>query len=164
MSKKDTKAQIMDGQKILGFIFDEFSQDTNEIAQFFENGDGCEKVDNEDKENLCKIRTMKFPKWSIKFEESYSPAEEDSDDFWSGDINSEDMYFSGEVAEFKIWLNKNRQKVIEAFNLSADKIKKLDAIVKQDYDKDKKTMKKAIDSYLKNGGSFEYLKHFSEQE
>ena len=32
MSKKDTKAQIMDGQKILGFIFDEFSQDTNEIA------------------------------------------------------------------------------------------------------------------------------------
>ena len=30
--------------------------------------------------------------------------------------------------------------------------------------KDKKTMKKAIESYLKNGGSFEYLKHFSEQE
>ena len=28
--------------------------------------------------------------------------------------------------------------------------------------KDKKTMKKAIESYLKNGGSFEYLKHFSE--
>ena len=28
--------------------------------------------------------------------------------------------------------------------------------------KDKKTMKKAIESYLKNGGSLEYLKHFSE--
>ena len=28
--------------------------------------------------------------------------------------------------------------------------------------KDKETMKKAIESYLKNGGSFEYLKHFSE--
>ena len=28
--------------------------------------------------------------------------------------------------------------------------------------KDKKTMKKAIESYLKNGGSFEFLKHFSE--
>ena len=130
MSKKDTKAQIMDGQKILGFIFDEFSQDTNEIAQFFENGDGCEKVDKEDKKNLLKIRIMKFPKWSITFEESYSPAEEDSFDFWSGDINSEDTSFSGEVAEFKIWLNKNRQEVIEAFDLSADKIKKLDAIVK----------------------------------
>ena len=28
--------------------------------------------------------------------------------------------------------------------------------------KDKETMKKAIESYLINGGSFEYLKHFSE--
>lgn len=128
--KKDTTTQIMDGRKILDFIFSEFCQDTGQIAQFFENGDGCEKVDKEDKKNLLKIRIMKFPKWSITFEESYSPAEEDSYDFWSGDINSEDTSFSGEVAEFKIWLNKNRQEVIEAFDLSADKIKKLDAIVK----------------------------------
>jgi|TARA_B100001971_G_C17991915_1_gene432763 hypothetical protein len=28
--------------------------------------------------------------------------------------------------------------------------------------KDKETMKKAIESYLINGGSFEFLKHFSE--
>jgi len=121
----------MDGNKILYFIFDEFCQDPGQIAQFFENGDGCEKVDKEDKKNLLKIRIMKFPKWSITFEESYSPAEEDSYDFWSGNINSEDMSFSGEVSEFKIWLNKNRQEVIKAFNLSADKIKKLDAIVKE---------------------------------
>mgnify|MGYP000734124241 CR=1 FL=1 len=72
---------------------------------------------------------MKFPKWSIKFEESYSSAEEDSDDFWSGDINSEDMYFSGEVAEFKIWLKKNKQEVVEAFNLCVDRIEKLDAVI-----------------------------------
>ena len=130
---KHTETLMMDGNKILYFIFDEFCQDPGQIAQFFENGDGCEKVDKEDKKNLLKIRIMKFPKWSITFEESYSPAEEDSYDFWSGNINSEDMSFSGEVSEFKIWLNKNRQEVIKAFNLSADKIKKLDAIVKEGY-------------------------------
>ena len=29
VKKKDTKTQIMDGQKILGFIFDEFSKEKN---------------------------------------------------------------------------------------------------------------------------------------
>ncbi len=119
----------MDGQKILDDFY-EFSQDAYEIQQFFENGDDCSKDFIEDQENLFQITTMEFPKWSLKFEESYGPAYDPEDGFWSGDIDSLDPYFSGEVAEFKIWLNINRQEVIEAFNLSADKIKKLDTIVK----------------------------------
>jgi predicted DNA-binding WGR domain protein len=71
---------------------------------------------------------MEFPKWSLKFEESYGPSYDQ--DIWSGDSYCWETYFSGEVEEFKIWLIINRQEVIEAFNLSADKIKKLDTIVK----------------------------------
>jgi hypothetical protein len=120
----------MDGTEILYVIFDEFSDSEVEaIAQLFENSDGCKKIYTEDKENLLKIRTMNFSKWSVKFEESYEAPEDDEDDIWSGDINSEDMIFNGDLLEFKTWLNKNKQTIIDTFNLSGEKLKKLDSIL-----------------------------------
>ena len=120
----------MDGTEILYVIFDEFSDSEVEaIAQLFENSDGCKKTYTEDKENLLKIRTMNFSKWSVKFEESYEAPEDDEDDIWSGDINSEDMIFNGDLLEFKTWLNKNKQTIIDTFNLSGEKLKKLDSII-----------------------------------
>ena len=120
----------MDGTEILYVIFDEFSDSEVEaIAQLFENSDGCKKTYTEDKEKLLKIRTMNFSKWSVKFEESYEAPEDDEDDIWSGDINSEDMIFNGDLLEFKTWLNKNKQTIIDTFNLSGEKLKKLDSIL-----------------------------------
>ncbi len=120
----------MDGTKILYVIFDEFSDSEVEtIAQLFENSDDCKKTYTEDKENLLKIRTMNFSKWSVKFEESYEAPEDDEDDIWSGNINSEDMIFNGDLLEFKTWLNKNKQTIIDTFNLSGKKLKKLDSIL-----------------------------------
>ena len=120
----------MDGTEILYVIFDEFSDSEVEaIAQLFENSDGCKKTYTEDKENLLKIRTMNFSKWSVKFEESYEAPEDDEDDIWSGDIYSEDMIFNGDLLEFKTWLNKNKQTIIDTFNLSGEKLKKLDSIL-----------------------------------
>ena len=119
----------MDGTEILYVIFDEFSESEVEtIAQLFESSGDCKKTYTEDKENLLKIRTMNFSKWSVKFEESYE-ASEDEDDIWSGDINSEDMIFNGDLLEFKTWLNKNKQTIIDTFNLSGEKLKKLDSIL-----------------------------------
>ena len=131
MKMMEVRAPMMDGNKILHFIFDEFSEgDIDTIRELFENGAGYGKINTEeDEKELCKIRTMNFPKWSIKFQENFGPPKNDY--IFSGDSNSEDMSFSGDVVEFKIWLKKNRLKWIKAFNLSADKIKKLDAIVKE---------------------------------
>ena len=120
----------MDGTEILYVIFDEFNDSEVEaIAQLFENSDDCKKIYTEDKENLLKIRTMNFSKWSVKFEESYEAPEDNEDDIWSGDINSEDMIFNGDLLEFKTWLNKNKQTIIDTFNLSGEKLKKLDSII-----------------------------------
>ena len=119
----------MDGDEIHDVIFDEFSESEVEtIAQLFESSGDCKKTYTEDKENLLKIRTMNFSKWSVKFEESYE-ASEDEDDIWSADINSEDMIFNGDLLEFKTWLNKNKQTIIDTFNLSGEKLKKLDSII-----------------------------------
>ena len=116
----------MDGTEILYFIFDEFSDsEVEKIAQFFENSDDCKKTYTEDKKNLLKIRTMNFSKWSVKFEESYEAPEDDNeDDIWSGNINSEDMSFNGDLLEFKSWLNKNKQSIIDTFDLSGEKFEK----------------------------------------
>ena len=53
---------------------------------------------------------------------------DDEDDIWSGDINSEDMIFNGDLLEFKTWLKNNKQTIIDTFNLSGEKLKKLDSI------------------------------------
>ena len=119
----------MDGTEILYVIFEEFSESEVEpIAQLFENSHDCKKKYTEDKENLLKIRTMNFLKWSVKFEESYEAPENDEDDIWSGNINSEDMIFNGDLLEFKTWLKNNKQTIIDTFNLSGEKLKKLDSI------------------------------------
>ena len=68
---------------------------------------------------------MNFSKWSVKFEESYEAPEDDNeDDIWSGNINSEDMSFNGDLLEFKSWLNKNKQSIIDTFDLSGEKFEK----------------------------------------
>ena len=119
----------MDGTEILYVIFEEFSEsDVEPIAQLFENSHDCKKTYTEDKENLLKIRTMNFSKWSVKFEESYEAPENDEDDIWSGNINSEDMIFNGDLLEFKAWLKNNKQTIIDTFNLSGEKLKKLESI------------------------------------
>ena len=54
--------------------------------------------------------------------------ENDEDDIWSGNINSEDMIFNGDLLEFKAWLKNNKQTIIDTFNLSGEKLKKLESI------------------------------------
>ena len=119
----------MDGTEILYFIFEEFSDSEVEpIAQLFVSSNDCEEEYTEDEENLLKIRTMNFSKWSVKFEESYEAPEDDEYGIWSGDINSEDMIFGGDVLDFKTWLKNNKQTIIDTFNLSGEKLKKLESI------------------------------------
>jgi len=84
------------GQGLVDFMLDDFSLD--EIAETFEM-----KVDTkfysyeEDKENLVKDWKIKFPKWDIWIRRAYK-------EIWSGDINYEEIRFSGDGEDFNEWL------------------------------------------------------------
>jgi hypothetical protein len=84
------------GQDLVDFMLDDLSLD--EIAETFEI-----KVDTkyffckEDKENLFKDWKIKFPKWDIWIRRSYKG-------IWGGDINYEEIRFSGDGEDFNEWL------------------------------------------------------------
>ena len=84
------------GQGLVDFMLDDLSLD--EIAETFEM-----KVDTkfysyeEDKENLVKDWKIKFPKWDIWIRRAYK-------EIWSGDINYEEIRFSGDGEDFNEWL------------------------------------------------------------
>jgi hypothetical protein len=84
------------GQDLVDFMLDDLSLD--EIAETFEI-----KVDTkyffckEDKENLFKDWKITFPKWDIWIRRSYKG-------IWGGDINYEEIRFSGDGEDFNEWL------------------------------------------------------------
>ena len=84
------------GQCLVDFMLDDLPLD--EIAETFEM-----KVDSkfysyiEDKESLVKDWKIKFPKWDIWIRRSYK-------EIWSGDINYEEIKFSGDGEDFNEWL------------------------------------------------------------
>jgi hypothetical protein len=83
------------GQDLVDFMMDDLSLD--KIADTFEL-----KVDTKlysyekDKENLVKDWKVKFPKWDIWIRRVYKK--------WSGDINCEEIRFSGDCEDFNEWL------------------------------------------------------------
>ena len=84
------------GQCLVDFMLNDLPLD--EIAETFEV-----KVDTkfyscvEDKESLVKDWKIKFPKWDIWIRRSYK-------EIWSGDINYEEIRFSGDGEDFNEWL------------------------------------------------------------
>ena len=84
------------GQGLIDFMLDDLSLD--EIAKTFKI-----KVDSkfysykEDKGNLVKDWKIRFPKWDIWIRRAYK-------EIWSGDINYEDIRFSGDGEDFNEWL------------------------------------------------------------
>ena len=84
------------GQGLIDFMLDDLSLD--EIAKIFKI-----KVDSkfysyeEDKGNLVKDWKIRFPKWDIWIRRAYK-------EIWSGDINYEDIRFSGDGEDFNEWL------------------------------------------------------------
>ena len=97
------------GQDLVDFMLDDLSLD--EIAETFEM-----KVDTkfysyeEDKENLVKDWKVKFPKWDVWIRRAYKR--------WGGDINYEEIMFSGDGEDFNECL---KIKLYEAYrNLDWD--------------------------------------------
>tara|TARA_B110000263_G_scaffold209385_1_gene191406 strand:+ start:38 stop:376 length:339 start_codon:yes stop_codon:yes gene_type:complete len=84
------------GQGLIDFMLDDLSLD--EIAKTFKI-----KVDSkfysyeEDKGNLVKDWKIRFPKWDIWIRRAYK-------EIWGGDINYEDIRFSGDGEDFNEWL------------------------------------------------------------
>ena len=84
------------GQDLVDFMLDDLPLD--EIAETFEM-----RVDTkffsceEDKGNLIKDWKINFPKWNIWIRRAYK-------EIWSGDINYEEMIFSGDGEDFNEWL------------------------------------------------------------
>ena len=84
------------GQCLVDFMLNDLPLD--EIAETFEM-----KVDAkfysyvEDKESLVKDWKINFPKWNIWIRRSYK-------EIWSGDINYEEILFSGDGEDFNEWL------------------------------------------------------------
>ena len=84
------------GQGLVDFMLDDLSLD--EVVETLEM-----KVDTkfysykEDKENLIKDWKIKFPKWNIWIRQAYK-------EIWSGDINYEEIRFSGDGEDFNEWL------------------------------------------------------------
>ena len=93
MNKKQ-KQEV--GQDLVGFMCNDLAVD--EIVEIFQM-----KVDakffscEEDKENLVKDWKIKFPKWDIWIRRAYK-------EIWSGDINYEEIRFSGDGEDFNEWL------------------------------------------------------------
>ena len=83
------------GQDLVDFMLDDLSLD--EITESFEM-----KVDakfysyEEDKGNLVKNWKVKFPQWNIWIRRAYKK--------WSGDMNYEEIRFSGDGEDFNEWL------------------------------------------------------------
>ena len=84
------------GQDLVDFMLDDLSLD--EIAETFKM-----KIDTkyysyeEDKENLVKDCKIKFPNLDIWIRRAYKV-------IWSGDINYEEIRFSGDGEDFNEWL------------------------------------------------------------
>ena len=84
------------GQDLISFMLNDLSLD--QIAATFEM-----KVDakfysyEEDKENLFKDWKIKLPKWDIWIRRAYK-------EIWNGDINYEEIRFSGDGEDFNEWL------------------------------------------------------------
>ena len=84
------------GQDLVDFMLEDLSLD--EIAKAFEM-----KVDTkfysyvEDKESLVKDWKIKFPKWDVWIRRSYK-------EVWDGEINYEELRFSGDGEDFNEWL------------------------------------------------------------
>ena len=84
------------GQGLVDFMFDGLLLD--EIAETFEK-----KVDTklysyeEDKGNLVKDWKIKFLNWDIWIRRAYK-------EIWNGDINYEEIRFSGDGEDFNEWL------------------------------------------------------------
>ena len=87
--------QVM-GQDLIDIMLEDLSLD--EIAKTFKA-----KVDTqyytyeEDKENLVKDWKIKFPKWDVWIRRSYK-------EVWDGEINYEELRFSGDGEDFNEWL------------------------------------------------------------
>ncbi len=84
------------GKKLVEFKGEELRR--KEIRKIIEK-----KVDTkfyscvEDKESLVKDWKIKFPKWDIWIRRSYK-------EIWNGDINYEEIRFSGDGEDFNEWL------------------------------------------------------------
>ena len=84
------------GQDLVDFMLDDLSLD--EIAETFEMKVGTKfYFYEEDKENLVKDWKIKFPKWDIWIRRAYK-------EIWRGDINYEEIRFSGDGEDFNEWL------------------------------------------------------------
>ncbi len=87
--------QVM-GQDLIDFMLEDLSID--EIAEAFKM-----KVDTqyysyeEDKGNLIKDWRIKFPKWDVWIRRDYKEK-------WCGDINYQEIKFSGDGEDFNEWL------------------------------------------------------------
>jgi hypothetical protein len=87
--------QLM-GQDLVDIMLEDLSLD--EIAKTFKM-----KVDSqyyyyeEDKGNLIKDWMIKFPKWDVWIRKSYK-------EVWDGEINYEELRFSGDGEDFNQWL------------------------------------------------------------
>lgn len=84
------------GQDLVGFMLEDLSLD--EIVESFKI-----KVDahyyfcEEDKESLFKEWKIKFPKWDVWIRRAYK-------EVWDGEINYEEIRFSGDGEDFNEWL------------------------------------------------------------
>ena len=80
------------GQDLVDFMLDDLSLD--EIAETFEMKVGTKfYFYEEDKESLVKDWKIKFPKWDIWIRRAYK-------EIWRGDINYEEIRFSGDGEDF----------------------------------------------------------------
>ena len=70
----------------------------------------------EGKENLVKDWKIKFPKWGTWIRRAYK-------EIWSGDINYEEIRFSGYGEDFNEWLKTKRYKAHRERLVETDKVK-----------------------------------------
>ena len=92
----DTQQKQVMGQDLVNFMLEDLSLD--EIAESFKM-----KVDTqyysyeEDKGNLIKDWKIKFSKWDVWIRRAYKEK-------WNGNINYEEIRFSGDGEDFNEWL------------------------------------------------------------
>ena len=87
--------QVM-GQGLVDIMLENLSLD--EIAKAFKIKVEIQYYSyEEDKKNLVKNWKINFPKWDIWIRRSYK-------EVWDGDINYEELRFSGDGEDFNEWL------------------------------------------------------------
>ncbi len=87
--------QVM-GQDLVNFMLEDLSLD--EIAEAFKMKAGTQYYSyEEDQENLIKDWRIKFPKWDVWIRRAYKEK-------WCGDINYQEIKFSGDGEDFNEWL------------------------------------------------------------